>query len=191
MNAVCAHTVRRTFNYNYAFKRLPSNIWASYSESVKALTERFEPQSKHELYTAKFQMRKREKAEGWADVAQDLRMLVDKVFPDLQEEARNQLSLNRYGDQITDTQINFAVKQRRPKTLEEAVTATLELESYPMPTTARESQVAMEHTLDITDGEEEGSSRIDVVGKRSRPASSDITGASSDITGVSCKDWSA
>ena len=103
-------------------------------------------------------------------------MLADKAFPDLQEEARDRLSLNRYMDQITDPQINFVVKQRRPKTLEAAVTATLEQESYRMPTTARVSQVAMEHTLDITDGEEEGSSHIGAVGKRSISASSDITG---------------
>ena len=91
---------------------------------MEALTERFEPQSKRELYTAKFHTRKREKAEGWADFAQDLRVLADKAFPDLQEEARDRLSLNRYMDQITDPQINFAVKQRRPKTLEEAVCNT-------------------------------------------------------------------
>ena len=57
-----------------AFKRLPSNVRASYFESVKALIERFEPQSKRELYTTKFQARKRKKAEGWADFAQDLQV---------------------------------------------------------------------------------------------------------------------
>ena len=172
MNAVCAHTVRRTFSHDYAFKRLPSKVRDSYSESVKALTE----QTKCELYTAKYQTHK---ANGWADIAQDLRMLMDKAFPYFQEEARNRTV---YVDQITDTQINFVVKQRKPKTLKEAVTATLELESCHMPTTARESQVAMEHTLDIADGEEEGSSRIGAVGKRMTSQEQVVT---SHITGVS------
>ena len=127
------HLTRRA---QAAFKRLPSNVWCSYSDSPLQ-----SGLSKHELYTAKFQTWKREKAEGWANFAQDLRVLADKAFPDLQEEARDRLSLNHYMDQIANPQINFAVKRRRPNTLlEEAVAMTLEPESYCMPTTAKVSR---------------------------------------------------
>ena len=40
------------------------------------------------------------------------------------------LALNAYLEQIDDTQISFSVKQKGPKTLDEAVSATLEMESY-------------------------------------------------------------
>ena len=40
--------------------------------------------------------------EGWADFADNLRSLADKAYPELQEEARERLSLNRYLDRITD-----------------------------------------------------------------------------------------
>ena len=48
--------------------------------------------------------------EGWADFGDGLRSLADKAYSELQEEARERLSLNRYLDMITDPQIAFAVK---------------------------------------------------------------------------------
>ena len=46
------------------------------------------------------------------------------MYPELHEEARERLSLNRYLDMITDPQIAFSVRQGFPRTVEEAVTAT-------------------------------------------------------------------
>ena len=97
---------------------------------MAALKKRFEPESKRELYAAEFQTRRKGKTESWADFAEDLRRLADRTHSDLQEEAREKLSLTRYLDQITDPQVSFGVKQSRPRNLDAAVTATLELESY-------------------------------------------------------------
>lgn len=108
---------------------------ASFSDTVKALDERFEPQSKRTRYQAEFQTR-RKRAEGWAEFADDLKMLADKGFPDLSEEAKEQLALQTYLQQLEQPQIAFGVKQRRPKTLDEAVTATMEMEIY-LPASSR------------------------------------------------------
>ena len=40
-----------------AYKRLSEETRVSYGESVKALQQRFEPESKRELYTVQFQVR--------------------------------------------------------------------------------------------------------------------------------------
>ena len=48
----------------------------------------------------------------------------------LKDDTRQQLALQRYLSQLHDDQIAFGVKQRKPKTIEAAVEATLELESY-------------------------------------------------------------
>ena len=64
-------------------------------------------------------------------------MLADKGFPNLCEEAKEQLALQTYLQQLKQPQIAFAVKQRQPKTLDEAVTATNEMETY-LPTSSRE-----------------------------------------------------
>ena len=122
-----------------AFKRFTVT---TYSGAVKALRGRFEPESKRELHNVEFQTRRKDKKESWADFAEDLRTLADKAYPDLPEEARDRLSLNRYLDQIEDTQLSFGVKQSRPANLDEAVATTLQLESYQHPTSLKVTQVA-------------------------------------------------
>lgn len=122
--------VRLTGCAQTAFKRLPQATRESYADSLAALKKRFEPESKRELYAAEFQTRRQGKTESWADFTEDLRRLADRAHSDLQEEAREKLSLTSYLDQINDPQVSFGVKQSRPKNLDEAVAATLELESF-------------------------------------------------------------
>ena len=95
-----------------------------------ALKTRFEPESRHTRYQAEFQARHKKASEGWADFADELRSLADKVYPDLQEEAHERLSLNTYLAQLPQPQISFSVHQKQPRTLDDAVSATLEMESY-------------------------------------------------------------
>ena len=116
-----------------AFKQLSDEARAAYADCKQALRERFEPDSKKELYLAEFQTRSKRATEGWAAFAEDLKVLANKAFPQLQNAAKEQLALNHYLGQLTNQQISFNVRQKRPRTLDEAVSATLELESYLMP----------------------------------------------------------
>lgn len=122
--------VRLTGRAQTALKRLPEATRRSYENTLAALKKRFEPESKRELYAAEFQTRRKGKTETWADFAEDLRRLADRAHSDLEEAAREKLSLTRYLDQIADSQVSFGVKQSRPRNLDEAVAATLELESF-------------------------------------------------------------
>ena len=90
--------------------------------------ERFEPEARRTRYQAEL----RKKAEeGWADFADELGSLANKAHPDLQEEARERLSLNAYLSQLPQPQISFSVRQKQPITIDDAVhAATLEMESY-------------------------------------------------------------
>ena len=116
-----------------AFEKLPNESQASFERAVAALRDRFEPASQREMYVAKFHARTKKSGEGWADFADNLRVLVDKAYPQLDLDARHLIALRQYLGQVEDTQLSFAIKQRTPKTLEEAVAATLELESYLTP----------------------------------------------------------
>ena len=60
-------------------------------------------------------------------------MLVDKAYPTLQDAAKEHIALTHYLGQLSDSQVAFSVKQTRPKDLDAAVTATLEMESYTIP----------------------------------------------------------
>jgi hypothetical protein len=76
------------------------------------------------------QTRRKKKTETWADFADDLRLLADKAYPELENEAKEMLALNAYLAQLDNSQVAFGVKQKVPQILDAAVTATLELESY-------------------------------------------------------------
>ena len=122
--------VRLTGRALLAFKKFPVTARATFKAAVVALAGRFEPDSKRDLYLAEFQSRCKKRTESWVEFGEDLRILVDKAYPMLEDDARQQLALQRYLSQLHHDQIAFGVKQRKPKTIEAAVEATLELESY-------------------------------------------------------------
>jgi hypothetical protein len=122
--------VRLTGRAQTAFQRLPDTTRADIKLATKALKERFEPSSRKTRYQAELQVRKKKSGESWADLAEDLRLLADKAYPDLEDNARERLALNAYLSQIENPHVAFGVKQKTPANLDAAVTATLELESY-------------------------------------------------------------
>ena len=122
--------VRITGRAQKALHRLPGSAATSYETTRDALKARFEPESRHTRYQAEFQVRRKKASEGWADFADDSKSLADKAYPDQQEEVRERLSINAYLAQLPQPQIGFSVRQKQPPTLDDAVAATLEMESY-------------------------------------------------------------
>ena len=121
---------RLTGRAQLTLQHLPEDVQADYTQLTKAMKDRFEPESRKGRYQAEFQSRRKKPLEGWANFAQDLQVLVDKAFPHLQGEAREQMALTHYLAQIDNPQLAFSVKQQKPATLDAAVSATLEMESY-------------------------------------------------------------
>ena len=68
---------------------------------------------------------------------------MDKAYLDLEANAREQLALSHYLSRLHNPQVGFAVKQQRPRKLDEAVRITLEVESY-LVNTPTVGQVEME-----------------------------------------------
>ena len=58
--------------------------------------------------------------------AEGLKQLVELAYSDLQEDTREQLTLTYYLGQLEHQQLAFSVKQKCPKPVDEAVSATLE-----------------------------------------------------------------
>ena len=122
--------VRLTGKAQTAFMNLPESARSSYGECIKALQKRFAPESRRELYVAELQTRTKRANEDWASFGDALRTLSDRAYPDLEDKARERLALNQFLSQIENPQVGFGVKQTRPNSVEEAVAATIELESY-------------------------------------------------------------
>ena len=127
-----------------AYSHLPTSAKASYSELKKALKGHFEPEVLKERHLPQFQARRKAKTEGWAEFADAVKLLTDKAYPELDDNARECLALNHYLGQIDSPQVAFSVRQRQPKTLVEAVSATIEMESYLQPKPSQVAQVELE-----------------------------------------------
>ena len=54
--------------------------------------------------------------------------MAERAYPDWQPGARDLLALDRYLGELYPEQLSFNVRQRRPKTINEAVSATVEVE---------------------------------------------------------------
>ena len=122
--------VRLSGKAQTAWKRLTPDAKSSYAAAKEALQKRFEPESKRKLYLVEFQTRRRRPSEQWNDFGDELRVLADKAFPELDDKAKELLSLERYLGELDNPQIAFTVRQKQPKTLDEAVMCTLETEIY-------------------------------------------------------------
>lgn len=90
--------------------------------AVTALTTRFEPPGKQELYLAEFSTRFWRPSKKWANYDEDLQRLSSKAYPELDANAMEQIALTRF---VWDSQISFALKQKIPTTLDDAVAATM------------------------------------------------------------------
>ena len=113
-----------------AYKKFPVTARMTFKNTVVALAGHFDLESRRDLYLVEFQSHCKKRTESWVEFDEDLRILVDKAYPMLEDDARQQLALQRYLSQLHDDQIAFGVKQRKPNTIEAAVEAMLELESY-------------------------------------------------------------
>ena len=113
-----------------AYKRLSAEVRGDITASLKALKQRFEPESKQTLYMAELNSKRKRAAEDWATFGEDLLTLAEKAYPDLEAAAQERLALNQFLTRIDDPQLSFAVRQKQPKTVDAAVQAALELQSY-------------------------------------------------------------
>ena len=127
---------------------------AQYATAKSALRKRFEPDSRRELYAVEFQTRRRQQGESWAELADNLRLLADKAFPNLEEPAKEQLSLDKYLSLLDRPQLALAVRQKRPKTMDDAAAFTLEVEAYltlPVASLLNQQQVSAVSEVSQTD----------------------------------------
>ena len=71
-------------------------VCASFKNAVVVLAEHFELESRRDLYLAEFQSRCKKRTESWAEFGKDLRVLVDKAYAMLEDDARQQFALQHY-----------------------------------------------------------------------------------------------
>ena len=95
-----------------------------------ALAARFEPIQQSELYRAKIKSRLRRKNEPIVELAQDVRKLVRLAYPSATADVREQLSKDCFIDALNDHDLEWAVLQGKPHSVEDAMKLALEYEAF-------------------------------------------------------------
>ena len=94
-----------------------------------ALISHFEPLDKSELYRTEFRARTKRDDERLLEFAMTLRTLASRAFPKMTSAQRNLLSRDQFVDGLTEDNFYIRVRHAKPKSLEDAVKAALELEA--------------------------------------------------------------
>ena len=101
-----------------------------YEVLTKALEERFEPVNQAELYRAQLKSRIRKSREALPEFAQDIKKLVRKAYPKATSDLRNKLTCDAFVDLLNDSELEWAIYQSKPSSVEDAVRAGLECEAF-------------------------------------------------------------
>ena len=101
-----------------------------YDHLVSVLTARFEPINQTELYRAQIKGRLRKKSESVQELAQDIKRLVRRAYPQASSYLRDQIARDCFMDALNEHELEWFVYQGKPKTVDEATQLALEYEAF-------------------------------------------------------------
>ena len=101
-----------------------------YDALIKALLIRFEPDNQSEVFRAQLKCRTRKRGEGLAELAQDVKQLVRKAYPDASNSIRETLAKEAFTDALNDCNMEWSVRQGKGATLDDALRTALEEEAF-------------------------------------------------------------
>lgn len=94
---------------------LPNVERRDYNHLVKALTTRFGSQGRAEIYRAQIQIRIRNKDETISELAQSIKKLTRRAYPDAPSSLTKILSLDHFIDVIPDSDMRLRIREAHPK----------------------------------------------------------------------------
>ena len=109
---------------------LPAERRGNYQALVTALENRFGTAHQAELHRMKLRNRTRGREETLAELMEDIERLARLAYADAAPAMLELLAKDQFIDSLTDEDIKLKVRQSRPETLQLALEAALELESY-------------------------------------------------------------
>ena len=104
--------------------------YKDYEYLVSVLTDRFEPLNQTELYRAQIKGRLRKKSETVQELAQDIKRLVRRAYPQAAIDLRDQIARDCFIDALNEHELEWFVYQGKPKTVDEATQLALEYEAF-------------------------------------------------------------
>ena len=101
-----------------------------YRELVEALNHRFGTENRAEIFKSQLKMRVRGKNETIPELAQSVRKLTKRAYPDASAGMLEVLALDHFIDAINETEIRMRLREVGPKNILEAEQIAVKLEAY-------------------------------------------------------------
>ena len=105
---------------------------ANYPKLVRALLNRFEPEYQSEAFRAQMKARQRRRGEPLAELAQDIKRLVRKAYPEASVDVKEALACDAFTDAVGDSDMEWNIFQGKPKGVDDALRLALEYEAFQM-----------------------------------------------------------
>ena len=109
---------------------LPADQRKHYTSLVNRLTARFEPENQSDIYRARLKTRIRKKDEDLGTLAQEISRLVRKAYPLVSIEMQDRFALDAFIDALNDSDMEWAVHQGHPVSLQDASKVAHEYEAF-------------------------------------------------------------
>ncbi|KAJ8022109.1 hypothetical protein HOLleu_39511 [Holothuria leucospilota] len=101
-----------------------------YPSLVNALSRRFDPAHQTEVFRIQLKNRTRRKEESLPELAQEIRRLTRQAYPGAPSEVPGLMAKDHFMDALDDPEVRLAMYQARPRTLDEALRISLEMEAF-------------------------------------------------------------
>ena len=102
----------------------------AYEEMVSCLEKRFGPVQSPENYLNELKGRRRSAKESLKEFAQEIRRLASLAYPAFPPDLKDQMARDHFKDAVDDPEIRAAIFRAKPGTLDEALAASLDMESF-------------------------------------------------------------
>ena len=102
----------------------------TYTCLCEALEERFGDAQLAEVFKSELRSRRRRNEESLPALAQDINRLVKRAYPDMDYSAVEELAVERFREALTDPEQRMSVFRSKSRTLNQAVQAAIDSESW-------------------------------------------------------------
>ena len=102
----------------------------SYEQLVERLRQRYGTEGQAETFRAQLYYRRQRAEESLSDLLHDIRRLVVLAYPVPSNETTEILARDAFLEAMRDRELSLKVREREPKTLDEAYRSALRLEAY-------------------------------------------------------------
>ena len=109
---------------------LPAEDRNNFEKLIKALSERFSPESQTELYRAQLKERQRKHGENIFEFGQKILRLTTLAYPGANASLIDTLAMGNFIDSISDSGMRLKIQKTLPKVFNEAVKVAVELEAF-------------------------------------------------------------